>query len=85
MVPGEFGHLLEYRGVTGPPGEYMGLIGPYWERGGGGQGGGAPPSPIRIGVGARPPFPSPSLLLPSFPTPTREGGILLPPGVGLPP
>ena len=33
-----------------------------------------PPSPIRIGWGAGPRFPS-LLLLPSSPTPTREGGV----------
>ena len=27
MVPGEIGHLLEYRGVTGTP---RGVSGPYW-------------------------------------------------------
>ena len=54
-VPDEFGHLREYRGLPEPPGESMGLIGPLWERGGGGQVEGAPPSPIRIGVGAGPP------------------------------
>ena len=39
-----------------PPEELMGLNGLWWKRGGGDQGGGAPPSPIRIGRGAGPPF-----------------------------
>ena len=84
MVPGEFGHLPEYREVTGTPRggywAYMGLEGEEgrksWEA--------RPPSPIRIGRGAGPLFLPPSLLLPSSPTPTWKGGILLPVGVGLP-
>ena len=68
-----------------PSGELMGLNGPWWERGGGGQVGGAcPPSPIRIGRG-RPPFPSLPLHLPSSPTPTREGGKPTPTGSRTPP
>ena len=75
MVSGEFGHLPEYREVTGTPRE---VYGPYWaivgERGEGSLGGGAPPKPNPNWVGGRPPFPSPSLPLPSSPNPTREGG-----------
>ena len=61
----------------------------WWKRGGRARG---PPSPNRIGLAGRPPFPSsppsPSISFssPSFPSPSRtwkEGGILL--GVGLPP
>ena len=56
MVSGEFGHLPKYRGLPEPPGELMGLNGPWWKRGGGGKVGPRPPSPIRIEKGAGPPF-----------------------------
>ena len=55
MVSDEFGHILEYRGVTGTR---RGLNGNTWalveERGEGQEE--APTSPIRIGKGAGPPF-----------------------------
>ena len=39
-------------GLPKPLGELMGLNGPWWKRGEGGQVGGArPPSPIQIGLG----------------------------------
>ena len=50
------GKLLEYRGLPEPPGESMGLNGPWWERQGGDQVG-APPKPNPNWVGGRPPFP----------------------------
>ena len=79
------GQYPELREVIGTPREVYGPYRALVERRGEEQRRGRPPSPIRIGRGADPPF----LLfffpfLPS-PTPTREGGILLPPGVGLPP
>ena len=44
-------------GLRKAPGELMGLNGPWWERGGGGQVGGVcPRSPVRIGKGLGPPF-----------------------------
>ena len=55
MVPDEFRHLPEYRGVTGTSRECMGLSG----RGGGGQGGGRPPqAQSELGWGPPPFLPS---------------------------
>ena len=70
-------------GLPEPPGELMGLNGPWWERGGGGQVGGArPPSPIRIGGGAFLLSFSLFLLLLLL---LGKGGNLLLLGVGIPP
>ena len=67
-----------YRSTGGfpePPGEFMGLNGPWWNRGGGGQVvGRAPQSQSELGRGAAPPFlplPLPFLPPPSW---TRKGG-----------
>ena len=54
MVPDEFGDFPKYQGVSEPPGESMGLIGPWWERGGGGQVEGAPPQAQSELGGGRP-------------------------------
>ena len=86
MVSDEFGHLPEYREVTGTP---RGLNGPTWalveERGGGQEVGAHPLSPIRIGRGSGPPFLL--LLFPFFPLllGLGKGGNLLLVGVGIPP
>ena len=55
-------------GLPEPPGEYIGPNGPWWEMRRGGQGSRAPSpsSPNWTRRGAVPPFPSPSLLLPSL-------------------
>ena len=66
-----------------PPGRYMGLIGPYWERGEGSLGGGAP-KPNPNWVGDRPPFLPPLSPFLPFLVQLGKGGILLPVGVGLP-
>ena len=73
MVPDEFGHLPEYRGVTGTP---QGVYGPYWDLVGERRRRlrWAPPKPNPDWEGGRSPFPSLPLSLPSSPTPTREGG-----------
>ena len=76
--------MLDHREVIGTPQE---VYGPYWalvERRGKEQGRGrALPSPIQIGVGARPPFLLPlSSFLPLL-LQLGKGGILLPVGVGL--
>ena len=85
MVPGEFGHIPEHREVTGTPWK---VYGPYWaivgEKRGRPRRRRAPlkPNPNWVGGAS---FPSPSLPLPSTPSPTRDGGrILLLVGVGLP-
>ena len=82
MVPDEFGHFPEYREVTGTLGELMGFSRREEEAA---KVEGVPRKPNPNWVWGRPPFPSLSLPLPFSPTPTREGGMLLPPGVGLPP
>ena len=67
MVPGEFEHIPEYRGVTGTP---PGLNGPTWalveEREGGQEVGRAPQAQSELGGGPGPPFLPPSLPLPSL-------------------
>ena len=85
-VPEKFRIKSECWRVTGTP---RGVNGPYWalvEDRRRRPGGGRPPKPNpNWGGGPGPPF---LLSFPPFlpsPTPTREGGILLPPGVGLPP
>ena len=85
MVLGEFGHIPEYREVTGTPRE---VYGPYWaivgeRRREPKRGRPPPPSPIQIGWGADPPFHPP--LSPFLPLLIQlgKGGILLPVGVGL--
>ena len=83
MVSDEFGHLQEYREVTGTP---RGLNGPTWalvEERGGSQEVGC--TPIRMGRGPDPPFLL--LLFPFLPPPirTRKGGNLLLVGVAIPP
>ena len=90
MVPGEVGILPEYREVTGTP---QGVNGPTWAKREKRkeQGGGRAPLPllVRIGQGkggGAPPFLLLFLLFPSLsPTLTWKRGVLLPPGVGLPP
>ena len=65
------------------PGELMGLNGPWWKRGGGGQvEGRAPQAQSELGRGAGPPFLL--SLFPFLPPPswTRKGGNLLLVGVG---
>ena len=56
MVPGEIGHIPEHREVTGTPrevyGPYCSIVGERRRE----QRRGRPPSPIRIGRGAGPPF-----------------------------
>ena len=94
MVPGEFGHLPEYQEVTETP---RGVYGPYWALVGERRrrppqaqselGGGASPL-VRIGLGEggrRPPFLLPLSSFPLLLLQLGKGGILLPPGVGLPP
>ena len=62
--------------------EYMGLIGPYGNRGERPKGRRpAPPLWSELDNGGSPLFLLPLLL---FPSPTRKGGVLLPVGVGLP-
>ena len=85
------GELREFAG------EYMGLIGPYGNRGERPKGRRpAPPLWSELDKGRSPLFLLPLLLFPSptrkggvllllFPSPTRKGGVLLPVGVGLPP
>ena len=89
-TPEVFRVISEKTGVPGglpePPGRVNGPHGPWWEERGAARKGRAPPLPlVRIGLGggAAPPsfLPLLSPFLPS-PTPTREGGILLPVGVG---
>ena len=64
-------------------GEYMGLIGPYGNRGERPKGRRhAPPLWSELDKGGGPLFLLPLLL---FSSPTRKGGVLLPVGVGLPP
>ena len=72
-VSDRFGHFPEYRGVTGTPGGLMSLMGLSGREEEAAKVGACPPSPIRIGRGAGPPF----LLQ------LGKGGILLPVGVGL--
>ena len=86
MVPKRFRDFSEYREVTGTP---RGVNGPYWalvEDRRRRPGGGRPPKPNpNWGGGPGPPFLLSLLPFLPSPTPTMEGGILLPPGVGLPP
>ena len=70
------GELREFAG------EYMGLIGPYGNRGERPKGRRpAPPLWSELDKGAGPLFLLPLLV---FSSPTRKGGVLLPVGVGLP-
>ena len=89
-VSGGFGHIAEYRVVTGTP---RGVYWAYWalvveEEGRPGQPRAPSPSSpnwTRRGGGA-PLFPSPPLSLPSLLLLQQgKGGVLLPVGVGLPP
>ena len=74
------GELREFAG------EYMGLIGPYGNRGNRPKGRRrAAPLWSELDKGCGPPFLPPLPLFPPSPTPTRKGGVLLPVGVGLPP
>ena len=75
-------------GYRNPPGEIMGHMGLSGEREPARAGRAPPPPWVRIGLGkggAAPPFPSPSLLLPSSPTPTRKRGSPTPGGSRTPP
>ena len=85
MVPGAFGHIPEYWEVTGTPRE---VYGPYWAIVGDKRGrprrGRAPLKPNLNWVGGRPPFPSPSLPLPSAPSTTRKRGDPTPGGSSTP-
>ena len=83
MFSGSFGHIPEYRGVTGtPPGRLMGLLGPNGEEEGRPKWGRSP-SPIRIGRGAGPPFLLSLSLFLLLLLQLGKGGNLLLPGVGL--
>ena len=76
----------EYRGVTGIHREkYWALLGHTGIEERGQKEGGVRPPLVRIGQGMQPPFPCSSPPLFFSPTPTREGGVLRPVGVGLPP
>ena len=84
MFPGEFGHLPEYRGVTGNP---QGVNGPYWalvgerrRRPGGGR---TPQAQSELG-GGRPPFLPSLFLFLLLLLQLGKGGNLLLLGVGLP-
>ena len=66
------------------PGEVLGLIGPYGNRGERPKGRRrAAPLWSELDKGCGPLFLPPLLLFPPFPTPTRKGGVLLPVGLGL--
>ena len=82
MVPGEIGHMPEYREVTGTPRE---VYGPYWDIVGERrrEQRREHPTQAQSELGA-PPFPSSFLPLPSLLIQLGKGGILLPVGVGLP-
>ena len=78
MVPKMIEDFPEYREVTRPPhlGKLLGLMGHSGGKEAGHRRWRAPPSPIRIGqgVGARPPFPSPSPSFPHSPSPLEGRG-----------
>ena len=68
MVPGVIGYIPEYRGVTGTPQRFLGLMGPSGGRGEAAKGQpGAPPPKSELDKEGerRPPFPFPLSLLPS--------------------
>ena len=67
------------------PGSIWALLGHTGIEERGQKEGGARPPLVRIGQGVQPPFPCSSPPLSFSPTPTREGGVLLLVGVGLPP
>ena len=68
MVPGVIKYILEYRGLSEPPGKLLGLMGLSGKRGGAFRAGRAPRSPlVRIGLGRGGGAPlSLSLFPPSF-------------------
>ena len=57
-VPGEIGTIPDHREVIDPPGGIWALLGLSGKEGKGAREGAPLPSPIRIGKGAGPPFPS---------------------------
>ena len=74
MVLGEIGTIPELREVIGaPPGGIWALMGSSGKEGKGAREGALPPKPNPNWEGVGPPFLPPSLILPSSPTPTREG------------
>ena len=85
MVPSEFGHLPEYRGVTGtPPGSLWALLGLSGREEEAAKVGARPPSPIQIGMGADPPFLLSFSLFLLLLLQLGKGGDLLLLGVGIP-
>ena len=70
-------------GLPEPPGSHWALMGLSGREEEAARWRAHPQAQSELGGGSAP-FPSLLVPLPSSPTPTREGGILLPPGVGLP-
>ena len=84
MVPSDSGIFRSTGELREFAGEYMGLIGPYGNRGERPKGRRcAAPLWSELDKGCSPLFLPPLPLYPPSPTPTRKEGVLLPVGVGL--